>query len=418
MPFGILTWLLAVSVWLVWSPFQVRATPPSYALIPALDLYLVGHLLFLNPLAIALAVGADGRWRRPFLHPWAVATTVAIVLEIGQWWLPGRSLGPHDVLLGSLGSAVAIGATRKVLALGAKPGWILTATFTVTWLAVGATLWAGAIFPARSFRLAGWDSSFQVVAGSEVGGLRSYRGQVRDAQICGGRPPDQVCIGPSAGEAEREALVRIVRGSQQLWISAWVQPESSDQTGPARIVTFSAGVTSRNVTLAQEGADLIFRVRTPRTGPNGTNPQFVLPGSLPDDAWRHVGTLFSRGRVTMVADGNGVREWGSYPPGRTSAPLATQLEDRRRIAPFFAGRGAIVGAAVLFSGIGFGMTWILRNRRYIRWAGGAGSAALFLSVYDWVVVGIGAHQGTGLLLAATAGFLGTLLALIDCGRCP
>lgn len=416
MPYGVLIWMVAVSIWFAWSPFQVRATPPSYALVPTLDLDLVGHLLFLNPLAIALAVGTDGRWRRPFLYPWAVATAVAIGLEVGQWWLPGRSVGAHDVLLGSFGSAVAIGATRKVLAMGARPRWILTATFIVTLLAVGTTLWAGAIFPQRSFRLAGWDASFEVVAGSEVGGVRTYRGQVRDAQICGGRRPDRVCIGPSASEAEREALVRLVRGSQELWISAWVLPESSNQTGPARIVTFSEGVSSRNVTLAQEGSDLVFRVRTPRTGPNGTYPQFVLRSSLPEHAWRRVGALFSRGRVTMVADGDGVRVSGVYPQGPTDAPLATQLEDRRRTAPFFAGRGAIVGAAVLFSGIGFGVTWLLRNRRYIRYAGGAGCAALFLGVYDGLVVGIGARQGTPILLAAAAGFLGTLLALMDRGR--
>ena len=65
-----------------------------------------------------------------------------------------------------------------------------------------------------------------------------------------------------------DALVK--RGTMTL--VAWVQTNSLEQFDSARIVTFSRDQYNRNFTLGQEGGRMVFRLRTPATGPNGFDP--------------------------------------------------------------------------------------------------------------------------------------------------
>jgi len=53
-------------------------------------------------------------------------------------------------------------------------------------------------------------------------------------------------------------------------------PYQTEQTGPARIVSFSKNTNERNFTLGQEGNKLILRLRTTKQDPNGTNNQLTL----------------------------------------------------------------------------------------------------------------------------------------------
>ncbi|MGH7549444.1 MAG: hypothetical protein ACREK3_01670, partial [Gemmatimonadota bacterium] len=58
--------------------------------------------------------------------------------------------------------------------------------------------------------------------------------------------------------------------SQKVELSLTVRSLSPEQFGPARIFTLSRNPFERNLTIAQEGADLILRLRTPWTDANGT----------------------------------------------------------------------------------------------------------------------------------------------------
>jgi hypothetical protein len=413
-PWSLPLWLLAVSIWLVWSPFELRDGPLRVALWPTLDAHLPGHFLLLVPLGVVLAVAAaEGRWSRPVLQPWLLASALALVLELGQWGIERRSLGPHDVLLGSLGAAAAILGARALLDRGVRATRLLVVTGLATFLVVAALVSVGAVLPDRSFRLSGWDPAFVVVEGAEVGATRAYAGEVRDGRICGGRPPQEVCIGPDATEEERRALIDRAHRSQVLTVSALVRPGLGTQTGPARIITFSAGTDTRNVTLAQEGADLIFRVRTPRTGPNGTSPQFVLPLAVPDSGLWQVEATFSEGTIGMVARRNGAQARGSYPGQAADPPLRTELERPPRAAPFLWGRGAVAGAGILFAGIGLGAAWALRRHRHGRWIAGPALALVALLAHDVAVPGAGIPAAPEILFAVGAALAGTALAVAD-----
>jgi hypothetical protein len=59
-------------------------------------------------------------------------------------------------------------------------------------------------------------------------------------------------------------------------IEVWVRPDSDSQDGPARIVSYSLNPSYRNFTLAQQGQDLIMRMRTENTDPNGIKPMLSI----------------------------------------------------------------------------------------------------------------------------------------------
>ena len=58
--------------------------------------------------------------------------------------------------------------------------------------------------------------------------------------------------------------------ASQFTVMATVATNKTVQYGPARIISLSADPGHRNFTLGQEDDNLIFRIRTPFTGNNGT----------------------------------------------------------------------------------------------------------------------------------------------------
>ncbi len=80
------------------------------------------------------------------------------------------------------------------------------------------------------------------------------------------------------------ALIAAVRESDAFTLEAWMTPDGTEQTGPARILSISSSPTARNVTLAQEGTQLRLRLRTTSTGDNGlpevSTGDGVLTGEL------------------------------------------------------------------------------------------------------------------------------------------
>lgn len=107
-----------------------------------------------------------------------------------------------------------------------------------------------------------------------------------------------------AFEPDRVAdeLLNAARSSNELTIEATVRSTSSQQSGPARIISFSSGPNSRNFTLGQEGDQLVLRLRTPKTGDNGLSPQVKL-GKIEADQPTHVLIRYRDGRLEAFIDG-------------------------------------------------------------------------------------------------------------------
>ena len=411
-PVSLFIWLLAVVVWLAWSPFEFRTeSGPQFSLRPVLDVYFAGHLLFLGPIAVFLTVWARrGQWRYPVLFPWMMASVLAIVLEVGQLPLVGRQVAFHDAALGSLGALVAVLAARMAMFRGWSCRGVLILAAGLTFLAVALSMYIGAVFPDRSFRLAGWNGSYMVLAGDETDGTRKYLGEIHDARLCTEGAEEKFCILPQADRAERTRFVRLARLNQEVSISALVISKSDYQSGPARIVTFSRGTGLRNVTLAQSGQDLVFRVRTPWTGANGNHPQFVLQDVIAGHSPVRVKAVFSKGTITMSVQEEDVHMRGVYPDNGIDPVLAAVGDTRH--SQFFVGRGAVFGAIVAFSGLGMGIAWTLRGWSILRWSMPPLAAVSALIMHDAVVPGIGMPSLSVIKLAGISAFAGALLFVI------
>ena len=106
-------------------------------------------------------------------------------------------------------------------------------------------------------------------------------------------------------EGKDEELLAACRKSNALAIEAIITPDDLKQRGPARIISFSQDAMLRNFTLGQERNQLILRLRTPKTGTNGSNPQTVLC-RLADTKPHHVIVSYREGELICYLDGKQV----------------------------------------------------------------------------------------------------------------
>ncbi len=112
----------------------------------------------------------------------------------------------------------------------------------------------------------------------------------------------QLAKGAFLAEHVSDALLRKCQESNQLSIEAVIIPNKKTQRGPARIITFSSNANSRNFTLGHDGDRLILRLRTPKTGNNGTNPEVSI---CPLEAGKrhHVVITYKPGRLNGYLNG-------------------------------------------------------------------------------------------------------------------
>jgi hypothetical protein len=83
----------------------------------------------------------------------------------------------------------------------------------------------------------------------------------------GGMKVKYATIINSAGPADK--LNSALKSTNELTVEAWVTPENTSQSGPARIVTISNDTSRRNVTLGQRISAYEGRTRTTTTDSNG-----------------------------------------------------------------------------------------------------------------------------------------------------
>jgi hypothetical protein len=108
-------------------------------------------------------------------------------------------------------------------------------------------------------------------------------------------------------------LTRALKKSSSITIEAWVTPADTKQSGPARIVSLSAGTNQRNFTLGQDGDRFDVRLRTTRTDDNGL-PSLASTQGAVDVRPTHIAftrdrsgrtMLYVNGEQTAAGDGGG-----------------------------------------------------------------------------------------------------------------
>lgn len=142
-------------------------------------------------------------------------------------------------------------------------------------------------------------------AGAAMSGLPRFRFVVRGGADIARDGAMALTGGSFAADDISAAITKACRASNELTIEAVITPANTSQNGPVRIVSLSSTPYQRHFTLGQERDKLVLRLRTPRTGENGQNPQVTLCG-VKAGAAVHVLVTYRDGELACYRNGQRV----------------------------------------------------------------------------------------------------------------
>jgi hypothetical protein len=111
-----------------------------------------------------------------------------------------------------------------------------------------------------------------------------------------------VSAGVVRSVAPPRRLHRDLTSGTGLTLEVWLRTNVPDQSGPARIVSYSLDTGARNFTLGQKGNDVDVRLRTNETNFNGT-PSLTVPGIFTLSVPRHITVTYDFRRLCVYVDG-------------------------------------------------------------------------------------------------------------------
>ena len=260
---------------------------------------------------------AKGYFRR---HRALIVLVLGLVLsgmvEFVQLGLPSRIPALADILANLWGTGVGVWleASRgeRLRSWFSSFGGRISRAMTIrvlVGLVVIHTVLVWGMFRYADYRssFSNWDSSYPMNIGNERTGDRPWVGDLDGALLwesvlSGGEADPLWSLDSPAGPFDQrtEALMQ----SGKFTLSVVVQTGDTSQTGPGRIISLSVDPLHRNLTLGQEGPDLVFRLRTPFTGLNGSNPALIVPGVFSEVEKRHIVVTYD-GAVLKVYPGSG-----------------------------------------------------------------------------------------------------------------
>ena len=285
-----------------------------------------------------------------------VGAGLSTAVEVLQLFVSGRDSSPGDILTNSIGVMCGLLIFRfwgeKILSLLSRLSVkLLVAAVIFYYLVFAFSLLA----LTKATGLDNWDPTFPLILGNERSGNRPWQGTISNLQIAnypiseqeidrvlnGGTPdsliayyhlssgttlsdqthqqPDLYWYGAlPAGSLETGVTLDAkhwlwsrtpaanlslrLADSSQFAISFLVTTANQHQTGPARIVSISDDIFRRNLTIGQDGTDLIIRLRTPVTGDNGTKPELDIPNFFADTQPHHLILIYDGSTLNTYVD--------------------------------------------------------------------------------------------------------------------
>ena len=299
----------------------------------------VNNLILYMPLGFALA---GSSLRRAFFSGLLLATA-AETLQLGY---VDRIPSLVDIASNTTGAMFAyLVADRWLKPRGYDARWLNIPRFLAIAgipLAILGTIMMLVHRPQPDF--SNWNPAARLAVGDEVTGGRRWDGAITALQIYpfamtaaqiddlahasvssfpgGGLVPQTITqtdfsqkLGqPLLSEEQQRSLfdALVKQGRMTLLVAA--QPANVDQTGPARIVTYSQGPFARNFTLGQVRTGLTLRLRTPVTGENGTDPAL------------YTGPVLQANRTSLIAAVYDGRVSSLYVDGKIAAHVDLKLK--------------------------------------------------------------------------------------------
>jgi len=123
--------------------------------------------------------------------------------------------------------------------------------------------------------------------------------------------------GKAVSSSPTTAFCREMIQGNGLTVEVWIATAKNDQKGPARIISYSIDTGRRDFSLGQEGSDLVMRLRTTETDPNGVEPHLVARDVFTDLQPMHVVVTYDFQTQKIYIDGQR-RAQADVPGGRFS----------------------------------------------------------------------------------------------------
>jgi VanZ family protein len=90
-----------------------------------------------------------------------------------------------------------------------------------------------------------------------------------------------------SNSSTQELFDRLVKGNG-LTVELCLKTEDLNQSGPARIFSYSINTVLRNFTIGQSSDELVVRLRTTKTSLSGTNPHLIVNDTFNDKGLQHM----------------------------------------------------------------------------------------------------------------------------------
>jgi glycopeptide antibiotics resistance protein len=95
------------------------------------------------------------------------------------------------------------------------------------------------------------------------------------------------------------ALSQKLKNTGEFSLYMAVASNDTQQFGPARIMSLSAGTQSHNILIGQEGTDLRLRLRTPITGSAASQPRFRIPQLFKNNDLARILVVFAHKKLDL-----------------------------------------------------------------------------------------------------------------------
>jgi hypothetical protein len=409
------------------------------------------NLLLFVPFGACLTERLWSRWSLRRVVPACVLCSLALSysVEVLQAFIPSRFPSLVDVLANTAGALVGL----SVVVVWRSAGFPLV-------VMAGALAVAACAIPLqRQTTLRNWRDDFPLLVGNERTGDRPWLGTIdwlvvgdravtraELARIRAGEPlekilggsllalyrfvgeapfsdglghtPDLVWHGEAGHDHQAARLAsgwlqstgparevsRRLRQTSAFTLAARVTSHGARQFGPARIISVSQDPNRRNFTLAQDGADLVFRVRTPFTGPNGLRFPLVVPDVFARSEPQDILVTYDGASLRLYVDGT------RRGPDHILSPGAVALSSVGIAGVVGLGTSRLLFYALLFAPLGAAI--------WHRWRRPLGTVRSWLTIMALLTL-----PAAGLELALTAtgrsvrpqdAFLGMLFAGLGC----
>jgi hypothetical protein len=270
----------------------------------------VNNLILYMPLGIALG-------GRSILRAFFVGLGLSTCAEVLQLGYLDRIPSFLDIANNTVGTVIGYGIATLILRTGHDPRSVrLYRPIAIAAIPLGIVGALMLIHRSPPSDFSNWSPGFHLAAGNELTGDRPWSGTISELAIYPfAMPPSQISdlagkswptagavVGPMQPTAfttvggrqilssqEESSLYQTLMSHSQLTLLVRMQTNNLEQTGPARIITYSIDPIYRNFTLGQIGNTLTFRLRTPSAGLNGANPAL------------YTGPVLSLNRPVLVA---------------------------------------------------------------------------------------------------------------------